>query len=89
MGSSNNSLVDVIESIERVLMRVDVYNQVPHTHALGEMVIKIIVELLSTLALATKRLKQGQSSESVPIDVLPCLLERSEICKATFWREGR
>jgi hypothetical protein len=30
-----------------------------------EMVVKIIVELLSTLALATKQMKEGKSSESI------------------------
>jgi hypothetical protein len=32
---------------------------------------KIMVELLSTLTLATKELKQGQASESILADVLP------------------
>jgi hypothetical protein len=35
-----------------------------------EIVVKILVELLSTLALATKQIKQGKSSESVFGDVL-------------------
>jgi hypothetical protein len=39
---------------------------------MGEIVVKINMELLSTLALATKTLKQGLSSESVPTDLLPC-----------------
>jgi hypothetical protein len=30
-----------------------------------ELVVKIIVELLSTLALATKQVKEGKSSESI------------------------
>jgi len=38
---------------------------------MDEVVAKIIVELLSTLALATKRLKKGRLSESVLTDVLP------------------
>ena len=78
--------MDVVESIERLLMRVDIYTQIPHTQALDEMVIKIVVELLSTLALATKGLKRGELGESIPIGVLPCLGGRSEICEETFWR---
>ena len=81
--------MDVIESIERFLRRVDIYTQIPHTQALDEMVIKIVLELLSTLAIATKGFKQGQSSGFVPIDMLPYLLERSEAYKETFWRERR
>jgi hypothetical protein len=34
-----------------------------------EIVVKIMVELLSTLALVTKQIKQGRSSESVFADV--------------------
>jgi hypothetical protein len=30
-----------------------------------EMIVKILVELLSTLAVVTKQIKQGKSSESV------------------------
>ena len=65
--------MDVVESIERFLRRIDIYTQIPHTQALDEMVTKIVVELLSTLALATKGLKRGESSESIPIDGLACL----------------
>jgi len=73
MESNHNVLVDIVESIERFLRRIDIYTQIPHTQALDEMVTKIVVELLSTLALATKGLKRGESSESILIDVLPCL----------------
>ena len=38
---------------------------------MNEIVVQIMVKLLSTLALAAKELKQGQSSESVLADVLP------------------
>ncbi len=38
---------------------------------MDEIVVKIIVELLSTLGLATKELRRGRSSESALADVLP------------------
>jgi hypothetical protein len=37
----------------------------PQTVAMTEMVVKLLVELLSTLALATKQIKEGKSSESI------------------------
>jgi hypothetical protein len=37
---------------------------------MDEIVAKIMVELLSTLALATKELKQGRSSELILLDLL-------------------
>jgi len=36
---------------------------------MDEVVVKIMVELLATLALATKEVKQGKSSKSVVTDV--------------------
>jgi hypothetical protein len=60
----------LLESIELFLDHLDVYTRMPPTPAMDEIVAKIIVELLSILALATKRLKQGQPSMSVPAYVL-------------------
>jgi hypothetical protein len=62
-----DALVDLLESIEHFLKRLDIYTkpEVPPTPALTEIVVKIMVELLSTLALATKQIKQGRPSESV------------------------
>jgi hypothetical protein len=74
--------------IEHFLNRLDIYTRIPRTPAMDEMVIKIIVELLSTLALATRELKQGRSSESVLADVLPYSPQRSQICEESFRREG-
>jgi len=71
MNASYDALVDLLESIEHFLMRLDIYTNIPHTPALDEMVVKIIVELLSTLALVTKELKQGRTSKSTPIEELP------------------
>jgi hypothetical protein len=58
-------LVDLLESIEHFLNRLDIYTKIPPTAAMTEVVVKILVELLSTLALATKQIKQGKPSESV------------------------
>ena len=71
MNASYDALVDLLESIERFLMRLDIYTHIPHTPALDEIAVKIIVELLSTLALVTKELKQGRMSKSTPIEEVP------------------
>ena len=69
MISDCDALVDLLESIEHFLNRLVVYTQIPPTPTIDEMVDKILVELISTLALVTKRLKQRRSSESVLVDV--------------------
>jgi len=63
--SSWDALVELLESIERFLNRLDIYTRIPRTSAMDEIVVKILVELLSTLALATRELKQGRSIKFV------------------------
>ena len=88
MNASYDALVDLLESIEHFVMRLDIYTHIPHTPALDEIVVKIIVELLSTLALVTKELKQGRTSKSIPIGELPCSIQHRKIRKKTIRREG-
>ena len=65
VDASYGALVDLLESIEHFLKRLSIYTNIPPTPAMDEIVVKIMVELLSTLALATKEVKQGRSSEPV------------------------
>ena len=58
-------MAELLESIEHFLTRLDIYTKVTPSIAMSEMIVKILVELLSTLALATKQIKEGRSSESV------------------------
>jgi len=60
-----DTLADLLESAEHFLNRLDIYTRIPPTVSMTEMIIKILVELLSILALATKQLQQGKLSESV------------------------
>jgi hypothetical protein len=69
-SDSYDALVDLLESFEHFLDRLDIYTKIPLIDAMAEMVVMILVELLSTLALATKQIKQGKLSESVFGEVL-------------------
>jgi hypothetical protein len=71
------AVVDLLESIQHFLNRLDIFTRVPPTVAMTETVVKILVELLSTFALATKQIKQGRSSESVFGDVLHYLTQHN------------
>ena len=66
-----DALVDLLESTELFLKRLDIYTKVPPTPAMTEIVVKILVELLSTLALVTKQIGQGRPSEFFFVYVLP------------------
>ncbi len=64
VGASYDALVDLFESISSFVSRLEVYTMIPLTEAMTDIVIKIMVEVLSTLALATKQVNQGRLSES-------------------------
>jgi hypothetical protein len=68
--TSYDTLIDLLKSIKHFFRCINIYTQIPHTTALDEIVVKIIIELLSTLVLATKGLEQGGSSESPLTDKL-------------------
>ena len=68
MGTSYDALVDLFESIEHLLRRLEICTEIPLTPILNEMVVKIMMELLSTLALVTKEINHGRSSASVSVD---------------------
>jgi hypothetical protein len=79
----------MLESIEQFTNRLDIYTQIPLTPAMVEIVVKIIVELISILALVTKELKQRRSSKRVLASVMPYSARCSKIRKEASWREGR
>ena len=74
-----DALADIFESIEHFLIRLDIYTKIPPTPALDEIVVKIIVELVSTLALATKDVNQGQPSGFIPPEVVAYSVQCREI----------
>ena len=65
MRASYDALVDLFASLENFLSRLSIYAEIPLTPGLTNILVKIIGELISTLALATKQVKQGRFSESV------------------------
>jgi len=67
--ASYDAIVDLLESIEHFLMRLYIYTKIPPTPAMDEILVKIVVELISTLALATAELRQGRTSESFLADM--------------------
>jgi len=64
---SYGTLVDIFECIENFLSRLKVYMEIEPTPAMIEMTIKIMVEMLAVLALATKQMSQGRLSMSCSI----------------------
>jgi hypothetical protein len=65
VGADYDALVDIFECTGSFVRRLGIYTKIPPTTAMTEMVVKITVELLSVLALATKQINQGRFSMSV------------------------
>ena len=67
---SYDAFVELFESVEHFLYRLDIYTKITSTIAMTEILVKILLDILSTLALATKEVRQGKLSESVCTVVL-------------------
>jgi hypothetical protein len=65
VSANYDALIDLFASFENFLGRLSIYTGVPPTPALTNILVKILVELISTLALATKQVKQGRLSAFV------------------------
>ena len=62
VSSSYDALVDLFECIANFLKRLRIYTDLPLSPSMTDIIVKIMVELLSVLALATKQTKQGRFS---------------------------
>ena len=69
VSTSYDALVELLESIEHFMSRLDIYTRVPPTGPMAEIIVKIMVELLSTLALVTKQINQRRPSKYVLTDM--------------------
>jgi hypothetical protein len=57
-------LIDIFVRIECFFKRLESYTEVQPSAAMTDVIVKILIEVLSILAIATKEIKQGRSSES-------------------------
>ena len=62
VSTSYDALVDLFECIGNFLKRLRIYADLPLSPSMTDIIVKILVELLSVLALATKQIKQGRFS---------------------------
>jgi hypothetical protein len=60
--ASQDNLVDIFQRIEMLFRRLEMYTEVPLTAEMMETIVRIMVEVLSILGIATKETKQGQMS---------------------------
>ena len=61
--ANQDTLVNIFERIENFFRRLENYTEIPPTPEMMDIIGKILVEVLSILAIATKEMKQGRTSE--------------------------
>ena len=64
-------MLDLFECLGNFLKRLEIYTTIPPTPLMTDIIVKIMVELLSVLALATKQVNQGRFSKSTVANTLP------------------
>jgi hypothetical protein len=70
VDASQDILIDIFVRIESFFKRLESYTEVRPTDAMTDVIVKIMIEVLSILAIATKEIKQGRSSGSIDIHEL-------------------
>jgi len=69
---ANYNMFDhLLESIDHFMERLDIYITIPRTPAMTEIPVKIMVELNSALALATKMPRRRRLSKCIVANVFP------------------
>jgi hypothetical protein len=63
VSSSYDALLELFECLSSFLKRLEIYTDIPPTPIMTDILVKIIVELLNVLALATKQIRQGRFSK--------------------------
>ena len=66
VSNSYDALIELFQCFERFLGRLKILTEIPL--AMGEILVKIMTEMLEVLALATRQIKQGRFSEFVFAD---------------------
>ena len=67
-------LTDLFGRIETFFQRLVTYTEVRPTVAMTDIIVKIMVEILSILAIATKVIKQRRASELIPVVAILSIL---------------
>ena len=64
-STSQERMTDVFNRIEHFFRRLEIYTALTPTAAMMDMIVEIMVEVLTILAIATKEVKRGPFSELI------------------------
>ncbi|KAI0265236.1 hypothetical protein BGY98DRAFT_1181612 [Russula aff. rugulosa BPL654] len=68
--ASQDTLVDIFERMESFFQRLEIYTRVSPPPEMIDIIVRIMVEVISILGMATKEMKQGRMSRMVTAQVL-------------------
>ena len=68
MNASQDMLIDLFERIESVFKRIESYTELKPSEVMTDMMVKIMVEVLSVLAIVTVEIKQRRRSQFITSD---------------------
>jgi len=86
VSSSYDALLELFECLSSFLKRLDIYINIPPTPIMREIIVKIMAELLSVLALATRQIKQGRLSKYAIMYITYLSMCHREVCKESIGR---
>jgi hypothetical protein len=68
VDASQDVLIDLFERIESFFKRLESYTEVKPSEEMMDMMVKIVVEVLSVLAIVTVEIKQKRRSQFITSD---------------------
>ena len=70
MDASQEVLINIFMRIESFFKRLDTYTEVRPTVAMTDVIVNVMIEVLSILAIATKEIKEGRSSKLIDMNTI-------------------
>ena len=88
VNAAQEALIDIFERIENFFKRMEKYTEVKPSEAMTDIIVKIMVEVLNILGIATREIKQGRTSE-LSIRLQPCRFDGPSIRKISEEAVGK
>jgi hypothetical protein len=89
VASSYDALLELFECLGSFLKRLEIYTTIPPTPIMTEIIVKIMVELLSVLALASKQIKHGRLSKYAVTYKCSWLNVQQRSSPNSYWESAR
>ena len=69
VSTSRDLLLGLFERIESIFRRLEIYIEVPRTSGMTDVIVKVMVEVICILSIATKEINQYRASELIQRDI--------------------